>query len=180
MAAVLAERKDRPQDIEAVWIGTPVGGSHAAILRCVGAADDASVVVSPMAATLNQRMDIVELKVKALETLPDRVTALEHQVGRLRIEMREEDEKTRQLITGSKEETRRLITESEGETRRLLTEETRRLITESKEETRRLIAESEEETRRLVKESDEETRRFMRILHEEVIDRIKTIGESSR
>ena len=36
------------------------------------------------------------------------------------------------------------------------------------------------ELRGEIKDGDEETRRYMRVLHEEVIDRIKTIGEPRR
>ena len=61
---------------------------------------------------------------------------------------------------------------------RLEFEETRRLIARTADELRKEMKELHKELREELREGDEETRRQMRGLHEDVIDRIKTLGEN--
>jgi hypothetical protein len=151
--------------------------------------------------SLETRVDMLERQVEILEQLPARVTALELQFVQLRDEMRAEFSATRAEAHTLNEETRRGLRDEiragDEETRRVLREEiragdeeTRRVLREEiragDEETRRVLREEiragDEETRRVlrgeIRAGDEETRRYMRVLHEEVIDRLRTIGES--
>ena len=137
------------------------------------------------AQSLEERMDAVERQVAALQGLPAQVAELGTQILQLRTDMdarlsattadlraeiRAGDEATRQTIQASEEETRRQIRECK--------EEIRSEIRECKEEIRGEIGECKEEIRGEIRESQEETRRFMRVLHEDVIDRIKHLGEA--
>ena len=94
-----------------------------------------------------ERVEILERKVEALETLPERVTAVELQLVQLRNEMRTEFSAIRGEIRAGDEETRRSLGDE--------------------------IRAGDEETRRQLREGDEETRQYMRLLHEEVISRLR-------
>jgi len=62
-----------------------------------------------MALTLSKRMDIVEQKLAGLESLPERMTALESQFLQLRTEMRAEFSATRtEMQAGDERATRTL------------------------------------------------------------------------
>ncbi|MGH9204020.1 MAG: hypothetical protein ACRD2A_22570, partial [Vicinamibacterales bacterium] len=52
-----------------------------------------------------------------------------------------------------------------------------RSLAEFREETQRGFAAVRSELRAEIREGDEETRRYMRVLHEDLISRIRTIGE---
>jgi hypothetical protein len=147
-----------------------------------------------------ERIEILERKVEVLESLPERVTAVELQLVQLREEMRAEFSATRAEVRAGDEETRRTLRDEiragDEETRRTLRdaicagdEETRRTLRDEiragDEETRRTLRDeiraSDEETRRTLRDeiraSDEETRRYMRMLHEDVIARISVLHE---
>jgi hypothetical protein len=64
-----------------------------------------------MALTLSKRMDIVEQKLAGLESLPQRMTALESQFLQLREEMRAEFSAIREETQAGDEETRRVLRE---------------------------------------------------------------------
>jgi hypothetical protein len=99
-----------------------------------------------------------------------RLDRLEAKVDALGVEMRS--------LHG---DTLRQMRESEATLReemQALNDDTLRQMREGDEETRRQMREGDEETRRLMREGDEETRRLMRLLHEDVIDRIKTLGDA--
>jgi hypothetical protein len=153
--------------------------------------------------SLVERVEILEKKVEALESLPERVTRVELQLVHLRDEMRDGFSALRAEIRGGDEVTvaglRDAIRASEDETRRVLRdeirtgdEETRRVLRDEiragDEETRRVfrleIRAGDEETRQVLREEirsgDEETRRYMRVLHEDVIARIAAISEAPR
>jgi hypothetical protein len=120
-----------------------------------------------------ERVEILERKVQALETLPDRVTSVELQLVQLREEMRFEFSAVRAEIRAGDEETRHTLREEiragDEETRRTLREE----IRAGDEETRRTLREE-------IRAGDKETRRYMRVLHEEVIARLALIDEGRR
>ena len=97
--------------------------------------------------TLALRVENLERKIDLLESLPERVGAVELRVaavelqsGHLRVEMREQFSAVRQEFRG----------EIQGVTRELRGE---------------------------IQASEEETRRYMSVLHEEVLSRIATIQE---
>ena len=150
-----------------------------------------------------ERVEILEKKVEALESLPDRVTRVELQLVHLRDEMRDGFSALRVEIRGGDEVTvaglREVIRASEDETRQVLRdeiragdEETRRVlrveIKAGNEETQRVLRAEmkagKEETQRVLRDEiqagDEETRRYMRVLHEDVIARIAAISEAPR
>lgn len=118
---------------------------------------------------IEKRLEILEHKVESLEQLPDRVSAVESQIVQLRVEMRDGFSALRSEIGAVDSGLRAEIKAGD--------EETRALIKTSEEETRALIKASEEETRALIKAGDDETHRYMRVLHEDVIERIKWLGE---
>jgi archaellum component FlaC len=100
-----------------------------------------------MAQDLEKRVETLEHRVERLEELPARVSALESQVLQLRDEMRAEFSATRsELRQGFQQE---------------LAASTTSLRTGLRQE---------------IREGDEETRRLMRVLHEEVLERIETLG----
>ena len=103
-----------------------------------------------------ERVEILERKVEALETLPDRMTRVELQLVQLRDEMRAEFS----AIRGGADADVTLST---------LRQEIRAI----KEETRRVLREE-------IRAGVEETRRYMRMLHEDVIARLAIIQEGHR
>jgi hypothetical protein len=65
-----------------------------------------------------------------------------------------------------------------GSEMRSLNADTVRQVRESEATLRQEMRAGDEETRRQMRDGDEETRRLMRLLHEDVIDRIKTLGDT--
>ena len=61
--------------------------------------------------TIESRVDRLERRVTDLETLPDRITAIESQIVQLRAEMRGEFSAVREEIRSGDEETRRVLGE---------------------------------------------------------------------
>jgi len=104
-----------------------------------------------MALTLSKRMDIAEQKLAGLESLPERMTALESQFLQLRTEMRAEFSAVRSEIHAGDEETRRTLREE--------------------------IRGGDEETRRVLREEIGELGTHMRVLHEDLVERISRIQE---
>ena len=98
---------------------------------------------------------MLERRVEILERLPERVTALETQIVQLRDEMRAEFSATR---AGARTGDERVVLALRDE------------IRAGDQETRRVLRDE-------IRAVDEETRRFMRILHEEVIERIRLLGD---
>ena len=97
--------------------------------------------------TIASRVDNLERRVTDLETLPDRITAVESQIVQLRTEMRGEFSAVREEIRSGDEETRRVLGGRIDETARVLGERI------------------------------DENGRHMRVLHEEVIGRLAIIQE---
>ena len=102
--------------------------------------------------SIEERVDTLEKQVKALQELPAKVDALASQISQLHGAM---DVGFSALDT-----------------------ELRAEIRAGDEETRRQMREGDEETRRQLRRGDRKTRRYMRVLHEEVIGRIKLLGEA--
>jgi hypothetical protein len=109
-------------------------------------------------ANLLKRVEILEHKVGALEELPARVDALSSQILHLRAEMREEFSAVRVEMKAGDEETRALIKATEAELREA-------------------IGAGDEETRALMTVLNQETRTHMLVLHEQLVERIKWLGE---
>jgi predicted phage gp36 major capsid-like protein len=61
--------------------------------------------------TIENRVDHLERRMTDMETLPDRITAIESQIVQLRAEMRVEFSTVRQEIRTGDEETRRVLGE---------------------------------------------------------------------
>ena len=76
--------------------------------------------------TIESRVDHLERRVTDLETLPDRITAIESQIVQLRVEMRGEFSAVREEIRSGDEETRRVLGERIDETTRVLASGSRR------------------------------------------------------
>ena len=116
--------------------------------------------------TLTERVEILEQKVQAFETLPARVGALEVQILQLRDEMRSEFSAVRQEIRAMGAEFR---------------DEIRAEIRAGDESVRAEIRIATDafrsEIRAEIRAGDEETRVQMRVLHEEVIARIATLQD---
>jgi phage shock protein A len=100
--------------------------------------------------SLEQRVEVLEQKVAGLETLPDRMTALEAQISEFRAETRGEFSAVRREM-------------NEG-------------LTMLRGEMHSLIGETRQEMRTL----NEETRSYMRTLHEDVVSRIALLDEHLR
>jgi DNA anti-recombination protein RmuC len=108
--------------------------------------------------TIVSRVDRLERRMTDLETLPDRVTAVESQIVQLRAEMRGEFSAVREEIGAGDEETRRVLGQRIDDTTRVLGERI-------------------DETTRVLGERIDENGRHMRVLHEEVIGRLAIIQE---
>src|SRR5688500_9950029 len=105
--------------------------------------------------SLKRRVDSLEERVTRLEELPVRMDRLESQIVQLRTEMHDEFSAVRLEVRSGDEETRRSLREE---------------IRNGDEETRRSLREE-------IRNGDEETRRYMRVLFEDLVDRLKVIGE---
>ena len=130
--------------------------------------------------TIDSRVDHLERRVTDLETLPDRITAVESQIVQLRAEMRGEFSAVREEIRSGDEETRRVLGERIEETAGVLGErikKTARVLGERIEETARVLGERIEETAHALGERIDENGRHMRVLHEDVIGRLAIIQE---
>jgi F0F1-type ATP synthase membrane subunit b/b' len=119
-----------------------------------------------MALTLSKRMDIVEQKLAGLESLPERMTALESQFLQLRTEMRAEFSATRTEMQAG----------DEGITR-TLREEIRTSVDEATHTLREEIRAGDEETRRVLREEIAGLGTHMRVLHEDLVEKIKLTQE---
>jgi hypothetical protein len=104
-----------------------------------------------MALTLSKRMDIVEQKLAGIESLPERMTALESQFLQLRTEMRGESSAVQIEMRAGDEETRRTLREE--------------------------IHAGDEETRRVLRDEIAALGTHMRVLHEDLVERISRIQE---
>ena len=146
-------------------------------------------------AKLLKRVEILEEKVGALEELPARVDALSLQILELRDTMAAEFSATRALMrTGDQEtrtELRAEIAACKGDLQAKVADcreelrseivaakdELRGEIGSAKEELRGEYRASEAETRALMRTLNDETRAHMLVLHEDVIERIKRLGD---
>lgn len=104
---------------------------------------------------LTRRMDRLEQRMDALETLPAQVAHVGTQLSQLREEVAAGFSAMRQEFRGEMA--------AQGEAIRT--------------ELRAEMATQSESLRREIRGGDDETRRYMRVLHEEVIDRLKQIQE---
>jgi hypothetical protein len=109
--------------------------------------------------TLADRVENLERKMELLQGLPERVGAVELQIGRLRTEMHEQFSAVRHEFR----------TEIRTEVEAVRTDLRAEIKAESDLIRRELRAE--------IREGDEETRRYMRVLHEEVLSRIATLQD---
>ena len=107
-----------------------------------------------MPLTLSRRMDIVEQKLAGLEGLPDRMTALESQFLQLRDEIHVEFSACRKEMHAGDGELRKEMHAGDAEVRKEM-----------------------QETRRVIREDIGAFVHTMRVLHEEVISRIRIMGE---
>ena len=105
---------------------------------------------------LARRVDRLEQRMDALETLPAQVAHLALQVSQFRDDVAREFSAVRQEF--------RAEMAAQGEAWR--------------GELRGEMAAQGDQLRREIREGDEETRRYMRVLHEEVIDRLKQLQEA--
>jgi hypothetical protein len=155
---------------------------------------------------IDTRVERLEVRMNALEQLPARVdkltediASLGSQLSQFREEMREGFSAISREIRAGDESTRTDLREeiraASESTRANLREEVRAAsestsislreeIRAGDEETRRTLGQRIDETRReltgQIDEKFEEAKNFARALHEDLIDRIKTIGEGKR
>jgi hypothetical protein len=116
-------------------------------------------------APVTDRLDILEKTVAALETLPQRVGAVELQIVQLRDEIRVEFSAIRQESSAEFSAVRQEFAAE---------------CSAIRQETADMGASLGTELRAEIRAGDEETRRYMRVLHEDVIARIATLGEGRR
>jgi hypothetical protein len=116
-------------------------------------------------APVTERLEILEKTVAALETLPERVGAVELQIVQLRDEMRVEFSAIRQKFSAEFSAVRQEFSAE---------------CSAIRQETVGMGASLREELQAEIRAGDEETRRYMRVLHEDVIARIATLGEGRR
>ena len=124
---------------------------------------------------IEKRVEILEFKVEALERLPQRMDALEAQIVQLRGEMREGFS----ALVGETTAIRAHVTHEFAAVR----SEAAAFQTEVRAEfaiVRSEAAALGSELRDDIRAGDAETRRYMRVLHEEVLERIKWLGDERR
>jgi chromosome segregation ATPase len=107
---------------------------------------------------LLSRLELLEVKVSALEALPARIDALTVQIG----EQREALDRAVSALRGEIASCR---------------EDLRQEIVGVRDDLRQEIAGVRDELRQLMYSLNAETRTHMLVLHEEVLERIKLIGE---
>jgi hypothetical protein len=120
---------------------------------------------------LTERVELLDVKVSALEGLPERVSAVESQIVQLRDEMRGG-------FSAVHQEMHELGDSLRGEMHDLgatLRQEMR----EGQEDLRREMRGLEGTLRGEMRVLNEDTKNQMRVLHEDVIDRIARIGEGA-
>ena len=125
--------------------------------------------------TLDRRVHRLEHRVDMLEALPERVRAVESQILQLRGEMQDGFSALRTDMRALHAQTIQVVETLNAETNRRL-DETNRRMEKSNAGTNRHMEELNSETRRQAAELNAETRSHMLVLHEEVIDRIKRLG----
>lgn len=104
--------------------------------------------------TIENRVEILEKKVEPLELLPGRVDHLTLQVDQLTLQVVQLRQDMQVEFSSVRAEMRL-----------------------GDEETRSLIRELELRLRSAIRAGDEETRTFMRVLYEDLVERIKRLGE---
>jgi hypothetical protein len=115
---------------------------------------------------------MLERKVEILEQLPDRITAVEQRIVQLRDEMRAEFSTTRTEARAGDDGVVRTLREDIRDSSEQVVRTLREEIHNSSEQVMRTLREE-------IHDGDAETRRFMRVLHEELIERIRLLGEAS-
>jgi len=148
---------------------------------------------------LTERLEILEQRMDALETLPARLAGVETQILHLRDEMRMEFSAVRQEMRAGFAEVRGEMRAADDGLRADLTAEIRAgdervradLTAEIRAGDERVRADLtaeiragdervRAELRAEIRAGDEETRRYMRVLHEDVIARLAVIQEGIR
>jgi len=128
------------------------------------------------------RLEILEQRVNVLETLPARVDALAEQIVQLRDDMLGAFSALRTETRAGDEETRESLRDEiragDEETRRQLRDEIRAGDEETRRQLRDEIRTGDEATQSLMRELVQETRAHMLVLHEDLVERIKRIGEA--
>ena len=112
------------------------------------------------ARSLTERIEILEQKVGNLESLPDRVAAVESQILQLRSELKVEFSAIRQHLDHHDERFAQVDRRFDQVDRRF-----------------DQVDQRFDQLENHIREGDEETRHQMRILHEEVINRIALLQE---
>ena len=143
-------------------------------------------------ASNRRRVERLERRVKILEQLPDRVSALEVQIVQLRDEMRSEFSATRTRD----EETRRVLTEQMDSRFEVLSTQmvslsevlNRQMASLSEVLNKQMVSLSEVLSKQMVSLSEvlsermmslfDTNERHMRVLHEDLVQRIATMRES--
>jgi chromosome segregation ATPase len=115
------------------------------------------------------RLEILEVKVSALEALPARIDALAMQIGEQREALDRAVSALRGEIASCKDELRREIAG--------VKDDLRQEIAGLRDELRQEIAGARDELRQVMHTLIGETRTHMLVLHEEVLERIKLVGE---
>ena len=108
---------------------------------------------------------------EALETLPARIDGLQEQIVHLRSEMTGEFSAVRAEMREQGEQLRAEMREQGEQLRAEMREQGDELRAEMREQGDNL----RQQLRSEIREGDEATRTLMRVLHEEVIERLKTI-----
>ena len=116
-------------------------------------------------ATLTQRVETLEQTVEGLASIPGRMSAIERELSEFRIEVRNEFAAVRGEL-GAKIDS---VESSLGAVRGELRAEIQIVDSDM-----RALGES---LRAEIRKGDEDTRHYMRVLYEDLVDRIKTIGE---
>ena len=126
------------------------------------------------------RLAILEVKVSALEALPARIDALTVQIGEQREALDRAVSALRGEIVSCREDLRQEIVGVRDELRQEIAgvrDELRQEIVGFRDELRQEITGVHEGLRQLMHSLNAETRTHMLVLHEEVLERIKLIGE---
>jgi hypothetical protein len=121
---------------------------------------------------LTDRVEILEQKVRILETLPPRMEAVAWQIIQLRKEMSVEFRSVRDEIRAVDAGLRDEIRAVDAGLRQAIRAVDVGLRVEMETREASLL----EKIRAEIRDGDEQTRTYMRVLHEEVISKIATLG----
>jgi hypothetical protein len=132
------------------------------------------------AGNILRRVELLETRVQELEQLPARIDALTSQISQFRQETRDEFAAVRQEMADGLAAVRQVMAYGFAAVRQEMADglaAVRQEMAEGLAAVRQEMAGQVLALRQEMRDGDEETRRYMHVLYEDLVERIKWIGE---